>query len=118
MQQIVKQAGPSRQLFETVNFSFMIFFLVRRAFWGALGLSAFLGWFMSQIMAESWAWWLWNQLIYLGVAQEKIESTFVIARDAIGLKNISILVLFHAKSQIDFSTSYTCMYQTQAHSEK
>ena len=33
MQQIIKQAGPSRQLFETVNFAFMkIFdFLVRIA---------------------------------------------------------------------------------------
>ena len=26
MQQIIKQAGPSRQLFETVNFAFMKFF--------------------------------------------------------------------------------------------
>ena len=36
MQEIIKQAGPSRQLFETVNFAFMkIFdFLVKKAlFW-------------------------------------------------------------------------------------
>ena len=37
MQQIIKQAGPSRQLFETVNFAFMkIFdFLVKTALFGA-----------------------------------------------------------------------------------
>ena len=36
MQEIIKQAGPSRQLFETVNFAFMkIFdFLIKKAlFW-------------------------------------------------------------------------------------
>ena len=39
MQQIIKQAGPSRQLFETVNFAFMkIFdFLIKIAlFWAFL----------------------------------------------------------------------------------
>ena len=43
MQQIIKQAGPSRQLFETVNFAFMkIFdFLVKTALFGAFLL--FLG---------------------------------------------------------------------------
>ena len=43
MQEIIKQVGPSRQLFETVNFAFMkIFdFLIKIAlFWG---LSVFLG---------------------------------------------------------------------------
>ena len=52
MEKIMKQAGPSRQLFETVNFAFMkIFdFLVKIAiFWAFL---LFLGWFMSQITAE------------------------------------------------------------------
>ena len=36
MQQIIKQAGPSRQLFETVNFAFMkIFdFLIKTALFG------------------------------------------------------------------------------------
>ena len=43
MQEIIKQAGPSRQLFETVNFAFMkIFdFLVKTALFGAFLL--FLG---------------------------------------------------------------------------
>ena len=43
MQQIIKQAGPSRQLFETVNFAFMkIFdFLIKTALLGAFLL--FLG---------------------------------------------------------------------------
>ena len=43
MQQIIKQLGPSRQLFETVNFAFMkIFhFLVKTALLGAFLL--FLG---------------------------------------------------------------------------
>ena len=43
MQQIIKQAGPSKQLFETVNFAFMkIFdFLVKTALLGAFLL--FLG---------------------------------------------------------------------------
>ena len=39
MQQIIKKAGPSRQLFETVNFAFMkIFdFLIKTAlFWAYL----------------------------------------------------------------------------------
>ena len=37
MQEIIKQVGPSRQLFETVNFAFMkIFdFLVKTALFGA-----------------------------------------------------------------------------------
>ena len=37
MQQIIKQVGPSRQLFETVNFAFMNFFdfLVKTALFGA-----------------------------------------------------------------------------------
>ena len=36
MQQIIKQAGPSRQLFETVNFAFMKFFdlLIKTALLG------------------------------------------------------------------------------------
>ena len=52
MEKIMKQAGPSRQLFETVNFAFMkIFdFLVKIAISWAFLL--FLGWFMSQITAE------------------------------------------------------------------
>ena len=43
MQDFIKQAGPSRQLFETVNFAFMkIFdFLVKKALFGAFVL--FLG---------------------------------------------------------------------------
>ena len=43
MQQIIKQAGPSRQLFETVNFAFMkIFdFLIKTALFGTFLL--FLG---------------------------------------------------------------------------
>ena len=43
MQEIIKQAGPSRQLFETVNFAFMkIFdFLIKTALFGAFLL--FLG---------------------------------------------------------------------------
>ena len=43
MEKIIKQAGPSRQLFETVNFAFMkIFdFLVKTALFGAFLL--FLG---------------------------------------------------------------------------
>ena len=43
MQKIIKQMGPSRQLFETVNFAFMkIFdFLIKTALFG--GLSVFLG---------------------------------------------------------------------------
>ena len=52
MKKMIEQAGPSRQLFETVNFAFMkIFdFLVKIAiFWAFL---LFLGWFMSQITAE------------------------------------------------------------------
>ena len=52
MEKVIKQASPSRQLFETVNFAFMkIFdFLVKIAiFWAFL---LFLGWFMSQITAE------------------------------------------------------------------
>ena len=37
MQQIIKQAGPSRQIFETINFAFMkIFdFLIKTALFGA-----------------------------------------------------------------------------------
>ena len=65
MQQIIKQAGPSRQLFETVNFAFMkIFdFLVKTAlFWG---LSVFLGGFTSQITAENRVRWLYNQRVDL-----------------------------------------------------
>ena len=52
MQKMIEQAGPSRQLFETVNFAFMknFDFLVKIAiFWAFL---LFLGWFMLQIMAE------------------------------------------------------------------
>ena len=43
MQEIIKQAGSSRQLFETVNFAFMKFFdfLVKTALFGAFLL--FLG---------------------------------------------------------------------------
>ena len=43
MQEIIKQTGPSRQLFETVNFAFMNFFnfLVKTALFGAFLL--FLG---------------------------------------------------------------------------
>ena len=43
MQEIIKQAGPSRQLFETVNFAFMKFFdfLIKTALLGAFLL--FLG---------------------------------------------------------------------------
>ena len=51
MQQIIKQADPSRQLFETVNFAFMkIFdFLVKiTIFWAFL---LFFGRFASCIMA-------------------------------------------------------------------
>ena len=51
MQKMIEQAGPSRQLFETVNFAFMknFDFLVKIAiFWAFL---LFLGWFMSQITA-------------------------------------------------------------------
>ena len=43
MQQIIKQVGPSRQLFETVNFAFMKIFdfeIKIALFWG---LSVFLG---------------------------------------------------------------------------
>ena len=49
----MEQAVPSSQLFETVNFAFMkIFdFLVKIAIFWALLL--FLGWFPSQITAES-----------------------------------------------------------------
>ena len=37
MQQIIKQVGPSRQLFETINFPFLKFFdfLVKTALFGA-----------------------------------------------------------------------------------
>ena len=52
MQKMIEQAGPSRQLFETVNFAFMknFDFLVKIAiFWAFL---LFQGWFMSQITAE------------------------------------------------------------------
>ena len=52
MQKIIEQVSPSRQLFETINFAFMknFDFLVKIAiFWDFL---LFLGWFMSQIMAE------------------------------------------------------------------
>ena len=52
MQKMIEQAGPSRQLFETLNFAFMknFDFLVKIAiFWVFL---FFLGWFMSQITAE------------------------------------------------------------------
>jgi hypothetical protein len=52
MQKMIEQAGPSIQLFETVNFAFMknFDFLVKIAiFWAFL---LFLGWFMSQITAE------------------------------------------------------------------
>ena len=52
MQKMIEQAGPSRQLFETVNFAFMknFDFLVKIAIFGAFLL--FLGWFMSQITAK------------------------------------------------------------------
>ena len=52
MQKIIKQAGPSRQLFETVNFAFMkIFdFLIKTAL---------------LIMAENRAMWLYNQRVDL-----------------------------------------------------
>ena len=53
MQKMIEQAGPSRQLFETVNFAFMknFDFLVKIAiFWAFL---RFLGWFASQITVES-----------------------------------------------------------------
>ena len=52
MQKMIEQAGPSRQLFETVNFAFMknFDFLVKIAIFGAFLL--FLEWFMSQITAE------------------------------------------------------------------
>ena len=58
MQQIIKQACPSRQLFETVNFPFMkIFdFFYQNSPFG--GLSTFLGWFVSQTTAENRAQWL------------------------------------------------------------
>ena len=48
----MKQAGPSRQLFETVNFAFMknFDFLVKIAIF--LAFLLFLGGFMSQITAE------------------------------------------------------------------
>ena len=52
MQKMIDQAGPSKQLFETVNFAFMknFDFLVKIAiFWAFL---LFLGWFMSQITTE------------------------------------------------------------------
>ena len=64
MQQIIKQAGSSRQLFKTVNFAFMkIFdFLVKIVLFGAFLLY---GWFASQITAENQAHWLYNQFIYL-----------------------------------------------------
>ena len=52
MQKMIEQAGPSRQLFETVNFAFMknFDFFVKKAIFGAFLL--FLGWFTSQITAE------------------------------------------------------------------
>ena len=52
MQIIIKQVGPSRQLFETVNFAFMkiVDFLVKIALFGAFLL--FPWWFVSQITAE------------------------------------------------------------------
>ena len=52
MQKMIEQAGPSRQLFETVNFAFMknFDFLVKIVIFGAFLL--FRGWFMSQITAE------------------------------------------------------------------
>ena len=52
MQKMIEQAGPSRQLFETVNFAFMknFDFLVKIAIF--LVFLLFLGWFMSQITAE------------------------------------------------------------------
>ena len=52
MEKIIEQVGPSRQLFEAVNFAFMknFDFLVKIAiFWAFL---LFLGWFMSQITAK------------------------------------------------------------------
>ena len=52
MEKNMKQVGPSRQLFETVNFAFMKNFdsLVKIAIFWAFML--FLRWFMSQITAE------------------------------------------------------------------
>ena len=65
MEKIMKQTGPSRQLFETVNFAFMkIFdFLVKIAIF--LAFLLFLEWFASQITAENQARWLYHQFIYL-----------------------------------------------------
>ena len=61
MQEIIKQGGPSRQLFETVNFAFMkIFdFLVKTALFGAFLL------FLGDLCHKNCARWLYNQLIYL-----------------------------------------------------
>ena len=67
MQQIMQQAGPSGQLFETVNFAFMKIFdyLIKTAlFWG---LSVFLGWFTSQITAENRVGRLYNQRVDLAI---------------------------------------------------
>ena len=52
MQKMIEQAGPSRQLFETVNFASMknFDFLVKIAiFWAFL---LFRGWFASRVTAE------------------------------------------------------------------
>ena len=53
MQEIIKQAGPSRQLFETVNFAFMkIFdFLVKTALFEAFLL--FLGDFCHKLRPKN-----------------------------------------------------------------
>ena len=53
MQKMIEQAGPSRQLFETVNFAFMknFDFLVKIVIF--LAFLLFLGWFASQITVES-----------------------------------------------------------------
>ena len=69
MQEIIKQVGSSRQLFETVNFAFMkIFdFLVKTALFGAFLL--FLGDF-CHISGQIRARWLYNQLIYLATERD------------------------------------------------
>ena len=55
MQQIIKQAGPSIQLLETVNFAFMknFDFLIKTALFGAFLL--FLGDLCHKITAENQA---------------------------------------------------------------
>ena len=56
MQQIIKQGGPSRQLFETVNFAFMkIFdFLVKKAIFRVI--LVFLGDLRHALRSQSNTW--------------------------------------------------------------